>query len=453
MDPSPSATTAAAPGAPPQLTRSNTMRSTRSTRSVTRGVASTPSVLLRNDRARTARRNMSTILLSGWSRASGHSRAFLIALVAFYLGQVALPTVALAMSASPSPVTGQSGLAACPQLAAVNFAIGLRSLALAFLAPAAFAVRQLPDVRHSPLPPELKYALQGQELLRWATAVLFILSNFWVFMDYSAPRCTESPILVSATVCWIMITYIAYLLPLILCFLLILFLPVLLFLSNHPYLHRFVPQSMRTSAHRMSSLDHADLSAAGLTPWAPQPPRGLNPQDLALIETVVFRPAAAGVGSADAAGVGGESEEDLATAVASADFLDHVGDKPSPSPARRDLPPSATASPANSDSVPLHPLSSSRTTPEPTSTSTTSPASTYEDASPYRSFSVANEDASCVICFEDYEDGALLHLFACGHHYHAGCSADWLSLSKLCPLCKASVEDMVHGREPAAVES
>lgn len=46
------------------------------------------------------------------------------------------------------------------------------------------------------------------------------------------------------------------------------------------------------------------------------------------------------------------------------------------------------------------------------------------------------EDAMCCICLADYEDQDLLSRLWCGHHFHKGCLAEWLTLNKKCPLCK-----------------
>ncbi|KAK7285079.1 hypothetical protein RJT34_19837 [Clitoria ternatea] len=51
-----------------------------------------------------------------------------------------------------------------------------------------------------------------------------------------------------------------------------------------------------------------------------------------------------------------------------------------------------------------------------------------------------NEDeGTCVICLEEYknmDDVGTLKI--CGHDYHVSCVKKWLSMKKLCPICKAS---------------
>ncbi|KAI9215915.1 hypothetical protein BC828DRAFT_394544 [Blastocladiella britannica] len=73
-------------------------------------------------------------------------------------------------------------------------------------------------------------------------------------------------------------------------------------------------------------------------------------------------------------------------------------------------------------------------------------------AAPSRDMQITEEDALCVICFDEYEDGDPLHVYKCGHHFHCSCSAEWLGLSKLCPLCKRNVQVMLHP-ELASIES
>ncbi|KAI9144478.1 hypothetical protein BKA69DRAFT_1055281 [Paraphysoderma sedebokerense] len=59
-----------------------------------------------------------------------------------------------------------------------------------------------------------------------------------------------------------------------------------------------------------------------------------------------------------------------------------------------------------------------------------------EGLNEYPGFTVPNQDdALCVICLSSYEEGELLRLLDCGHHFHLDCANEWHSVSRTCPLC------------------
>lgn len=45
------------------------------------------------------------------------------------------------------------------------------------------------------------------------------------------------------------------------------------------------------------------------------------------------------------------------------------------------------------------------------------------------------EDAKCVVCLGDYEEGDQLRRLACGHQFHVECVDEWLKRHRTCPLC------------------
>ncbi|CAK8543830.1 unnamed protein product [Lathyrus sativus] len=50
------------------------------------------------------------------------------------------------------------------------------------------------------------------------------------------------------------------------------------------------------------------------------------------------------------------------------------------------------------------------------------------------------DEGSCVICLEEYKNmDDVGTLKTCGHDYHVSCIKKWLSMKKLCPICKSSV--------------
>lgn len=50
------------------------------------------------------------------------------------------------------------------------------------------------------------------------------------------------------------------------------------------------------------------------------------------------------------------------------------------------------------------------------------------------------EAARCMICLTDYSIGEMVKTLPCFHMFHPECIDTWLEKSKLCPLCRASVE-------------
>ncbi|XP_050381022.1 probable E3 ubiquitin-protein ligase ZFP1 isoform X2 [Argentina anserina] len=57
----------------------------------------------------------------------------------------------------------------------------------------------------------------------------------------------------------------------------------------------------------------------------------------------------------------------------------------------------------------------------------------------YCSSDLNQEEATCVICLEEYEDrDDVAALKTCGHDYHVTCIKKWLSMKNSCPICKGS---------------
>lgn len=52
---------------------------------------------------------------------------------------------------------------------------------------------------------------------------------------------------------------------------------------------------------------------------------------------------------------------------------------------------------------------------------------------------IPEEDATCTICLQKYEDNADIHILSCRHHFHQSCSDEWFRLQASCPLCKRSI--------------
>ena len=51
------------------------------------------------------------------------------------------------------------------------------------------------------------------------------------------------------------------------------------------------------------------------------------------------------------------------------------------------------------------------------------------------------DNRSCVICLEDYDDGDALTILPCFHRFHTACVTSWILADKVhqgCPMCKQS---------------
>ncbi|KAK9765946.1 hypothetical protein K7432_005324 [Basidiobolus ranarum] len=71
---------------------------------------------------------------------------------------------------------------------------------------------------------------------------------------------------------------------------------------------------------------------------------------------------------------------------------------------------------------------------------------------------LSEEDATCCICLEEYEDGENLREMRCLHYFHVTCIDEWLKLNRTCPLCKRDIEfnettDAEDPMPPAATSS
>ncbi|KAJ1395962.1 Zinc finger, RING-type [Sesbania bispinosa] len=57
----------------------------------------------------------------------------------------------------------------------------------------------------------------------------------------------------------------------------------------------------------------------------------------------------------------------------------------------------------------------------------------------YCSSEQSQDEGSCVVCLEEYKNmDDVGTLKTCGHDYHVSCIKKWLSMKKVCPICKAS---------------
>ncbi|KAJ3373926.1 hypothetical protein GGF31_008811 [Allomyces arbusculus] len=487
------------PGRSPSV-RTGTARSMRST------------ILLTNPQARTARRNMTAILIETWTRQSRGSHILLALLTALNLAQALLPVGVLAQS-------GARAVNECPQLAAINVAVCVRSFLLVVLLPFLFvASRAAPDdARHIPY---LGACKQLDEFLRWTTAILFILANFWVFM---APRCDQAPVLVAGTIAWILLTYLIYLFPLVLCLFLVFCLPCLLVVANRSGaqgLQRFNPLFQARRGAAGAGIGLAAAAAMAAASGNPRVPRELAESDWALLDLCTFVPegavavaagdvpVAAAHDSHDSACcrviVVPDDEEGNRDADADADeaaFVEVLEERraqsapaavlsssraPSLSPAvvaAAGEPDQHVHAPENDAAVlPIADMNAPDTPTLPSTahllvdvhdhsasqdplTEPIRPSSLHHRAAApgtnpipaavpapvvpipegTRPLTLPNEDALCVICFEDYRQGDLVCVLKCHHHYHvAPCLRQWFTLSTLCPICKRDVEEMLH---------
>jgi len=52
-----------------------------------------------------------------------------------------------------------------------------------------------------------------------------------------------------------------------------------------------------------------------------------------------------------------------------------------------------------------------------------------------------DENNSCVICLNDYEDHEIITLLPCGHFFHQQCIILWLKDHNSCPMCRQDIPD------------
>lgn len=64
---------------------------------------------------------------------------------------------------------------------------------------------------------------------------------------------------------------------------------------------------------------------------------------------------------------------------------------------------------------------------------------------------VVEDPTKCLICQCEYEADECVRQLPCGHEFHMGCVDQWLSGSKTCPVCKASVDVAAQDSAPDAV--
>jgi hypothetical protein len=57
---------------------------------------------------------------------------------------------------------------------------------------------------------------------------------------------------------------------------------------------------------------------------------------------------------------------------------------------------------------------------------------------------------TCPICLESMEDTRMRKITTCGHHFCADCLETWLSISKVCPVCK---QDVTASPQMASISS
>ncbi|CAL9122404.1 unnamed protein product, partial [Musa textilis] len=48
-------------------------------------------------------------------------------------------------------------------------------------------------------------------------------------------------------------------------------------------------------------------------------------------------------------------------------------------------------------------------------------------------------EESCIICFEEFDEGVEVTRMPCKHAFHGGCLSRWLESSHVCPLCRHAI--------------
>ena len=53
---------------------------------------------------------------------------------------------------------------------------------------------------------------------------------------------------------------------------------------------------------------------------------------------------------------------------------------------------------------------------------------------------INEEDTSCCICMEHYNEGEIIRYLGCNHNFHLECCDTWLKINKSCPLCRTKID-------------
>lgn len=61
---------------------------------------------------------------------------------------------------------------------------------------------------------------------------------------------------------------------------------------------------------------------------------------------------------------------------------------------------------------------------------------------------VKDEERTCTICLDDFIKGDLARKLPCDHQFHVNCVDPWLQKNKLCPVCKAEVQQQAQSQPP-----
>lgn len=59
----------------------------------------------------------------------------------------------------------------------------------------------------------------------------------------------------------------------------------------------------------------------------------------------------------------------------------------------------------------------------------------------YGNATVDEEEATCIICLQDYVEGSEIRVLSCGHHFHKDCADQWFKIQATCPLCVRSISE------------
>ena len=72
------------------------------------------------------------------------------------------------------------------------------------------------------------------------------------------------------------------------------------------------------------------------------------------------------------------------------------------------------------------------------------------DQLPIEKYSTTGTEESCTICLCEFEQDQLVTKIPCHHRFHKECFIKWLEVNKICPVCRADIEESLSAGNPGS---